>query len=76
MEMLNFVVNLHTLVSAERQTARYTLFTQYLLDGTVTFINFTLTSFIDDDDDNDNNNNNNNNDVLNFKFIVACSSWS
>jgi len=39
-EMHNFVVNLHILVSAERQTARYTLFTQPVPAGTLTFIKF------------------------------------
>ena len=71
-EMHNFVVNLHTLVSAERQTARYILFTQPLPAGTVTFINLTPTLFKDDDDDDNNsnsNNNNNNNDIASLSSL-------
>jgi hypothetical protein len=62
--MHNSVVNLHTLFSAERQRARYTLFTQPVPAGNVTFINFTLMSFID----------HHHHDISSFRFTVACSS--
>jgi hypothetical protein len=67
-EMHNFEVNLHTLVNAERQKERHTLFTQPVTAGTVTFINFTLTSFID--------HHHHHHDIASFRLNVACSSWS